>query len=403
MREAQTLQTHFLISLLAHVAYATLLVLTLGAGKPAGARGAEVEVAKTPQGGIQPQAVVDTAGRVHLLFFKGEPGKGDLFYAVWEPKAAGFSTPVQVNSQPGSAIATGTIRGGQLVLGKEGRVHVAWNGSMEAKPKNPIMGTPMLYSRSSLDRTAFEPQRNLMQRTFGLDGGGTVAADEQGNVFVLWHGKAVGAPDGEIGRRVWMARSSDQGATFAPEEPAGDDPTGACACCGTRALADRSGTLYMLYRAATAGVERDMTLLWSRDSGRTFQRAVLDPWKINACPMSSETMITGARGVIAAWETQGQVRLARLDPATGAASKPTSPPGAPGNRKHPALATNSRGETLLAWTEGTGWQRGGTLVWQLFDPSGQPQGAQGRLEAGVPTWGLPTALARPDGSFLIIH
>ena len=68
-----------------------------------------------------------------------------------------------------------------------------------------------------------------------------------------------------------VARSKDEGATFAPEEPALDRETGACGCCGTRALADRRGKVYPLYRAATEDVDRDMTLLTSDDRGEHFQ------------------------------------------------------------------------------------------------------------------------------------
>ena len=42
----------------------------------------------------------------------------------------------------------------------------------------------------------FEPQRNLMQETFALDGGGSVAADAEGNVYVAWHGSAKGSAKG---------------------------------------------------------------------------------------------------------------------------------------------------------------------------------------------------------------
>ncbi len=65
----------------------------------------------------------------------------------------------------------------------------------------------MFYSRLNDGGTAFEPERNLMTRTFGLDGGGTLAADTVGNVYVAWHGKIPGAADGEAGRQVWMAVS----------------------------------------------------------------------------------------------------------------------------------------------------------------------------------------------------
>jgi hypothetical protein len=45
-------------------------------------------------------------------------------------------------------------------------------------------GSPMLYSRLNDAHTAFEPERNVMTRTFGLDGGGTIAADPVGNVYI---------------------------------------------------------------------------------------------------------------------------------------------------------------------------------------------------------------------------
>ena len=34
---------------------------------------------RTPDGGIQPQAVMDEQGVIHLVYFKGDPARGDLF------------------------------------------------------------------------------------------------------------------------------------------------------------------------------------------------------------------------------------------------------------------------------------------------------------------------------------
>jgi hypothetical protein len=242
-----------------------------------------------------------------------------------------------------------------------------------------------------------------MQRTSALDGGGTVAADNQGNVYVSWHGRTEDAGPGESGRRMWVARSKDDGATFGPEEPAWDRPTGACGCCGTRALADRGGTIYLLYRAATEGVERDIYLLTSDDRAGHFRGVSIHPWKTSNCPMSSASLAETSSGVLAAWETQGEVYFCRVDPKTHEASAPIAPRGGRGDRKHPAVAANARGETILVWTEGTGWQKGGSLAWQVFDRSGRPIGPEGRIEGGVPVWSLATVVARPDGGFTIIH
>jgi hypothetical protein len=361
-----------------------------------------VAVIATPDGGIQPQAIADDAGVVHLIYFKGEPAGGDLFYVRRKPGTTEFSKPIRVNSQPGSAVATGTIRGGQLALGRDGRVHVAWNGSQKAAPPNPIKGSPMLYARLDKDRIAFEPQRNLMHRTFHLDGGGSIGADREGNVYVAWHAKSADAPEGEAGRRLWVARSQDDGTTFSDEGPAIETETGACGCCGTKALVDRRGTLYVLYRAAKRSVERDMMLAISRDNGAHFQAASLQPWPVSTCPMSSESLVDTPSGVLAAWETKGQIAYARVDPQSLVASRPTSPPGG-GNRKHPALAANADGETIVVWAEDTGWQRGGSLAWRIFDRSGRATREMGRVDDGIPVWSLPAVVALPDGNFVIIH
>src|SRR5688500_17917025 len=119
--------------------------------------------------------------------------------------------------------------------------------------------------------------------------------------------------------------------------------------------------------------------------------------------MRSEALVEGPKGVYAAWETQGQVKFARVEPGTARVGPPVSAPGAGRDRKHPTLAINAAGETVFAWTEGTGWQRGGALAWQLYDRTGKPTGLAGRVPGGIPVWGLAAAVARPDGGFMIIH
>jgi len=119
--------------------------------------------------------------------------------------------------------------------------------------------------------------------------------------------------------------------------------------------------------------------------------------------MSSEALVEGPNGVLAAWETEGQVKFARVDAEAVKLSTPVAAPGSRRDRKHPVLAVNARGETLLAWTEGTGWNRGGAVAWQRYDAGGRPVGETGRVEGGVPPWGLAAVAPRPDGGFLLVH
>jgi hypothetical protein len=119
--------------------------------------------------------------------------------------------------------------------------------------------------------------------------------------------------------------------------------------------------------------------------------------------MSSESLVEGPSAVLAGWETAGQVFFGKIDPATLKLSQPIPAPGAGQGRKHPALAVNTSGETLFVWTEGTGWERGGSLAWQVFDKNDRPTEEKGRVSGGVPVWGLATAVSRRDGGFTVIH
>jgi hypothetical protein len=363
-----------------------------------------VTVLRTPDGGLQPQTVLDSSGTLHLIYFKGEPAKGDVFYVRRAPGNEDFSAPIRVNSRPGSVIATGTIRGAHVAVGRHGRVHVAWMGSQTAEPKGPGGATPMLYARLNDAGTAFESQRNVMQFATGLDGGGSIAADREGNVYVAWHahGGAHGEKEGEADRRIWLARSTDDGRTFACETAAYDERTGACGCCGMRAFADGQGALYVLYRAATDFVHRDMYLLSSNDRGRNFRGLHLDQWKLDTCPMSSAAIAEVGGGVLAAWETAGQVYYSGFSQSPSGLVNPIPAPGEGNGRKHPAIAGNRAGKTILVWTEGMGWKKGGSLAWQVFDRNGKPSEEKGRADA-VPVWSLPSVVPSQEGGFTIIY
>jgi hypothetical protein len=377
-----------------------VLPLLLGTAADAAEPG-KVTSLRVPDQGIQPQVAVDGKGIVHLIYFRGEARNGDLFYVRSQDGGATFSRPLRVNSQPGSAIAVGNIRGAHLAIGKNGRVHVAWMGSSQSEPRGPSDKAPMLYTRLNDEGTAFEPQRNVIQAAAGLDGGGSVSADGAGNVYVAWHAPEPGTK-GEENRRVWVAHSKDEGKTFSREKSTAAEVTGVCGCCGMRAFSDRKGAVYLLYRSAADQVNRDTYLLVSKDQGSSFQSINLHQWNIATCPMSSFTLTETSAGVLAAWETSGQVYYARIDPATGKRSESVAAPGAGKGRKHPVVAGNDRGETILVWTEGMGWNRGGSVAWQVFGRDGKPTADKGRVD-GVPTWSLVAVFARPDGSFTVIY
>jgi len=358
-----------------------------------------IQLLRTPNSGIQPQTVVDSSGTVHMIYFKGDAKAGDIEYVRRAAGSAEFSAPLRVNSIPQSAIAIGTVRGPQLAVGRNGRAYAIWFG-----PATKIVGhddsMPVFFTRLNDLRSGFEPQRNLVHFATGTDGGLSVAADQKGNVYAVWH--ATGDTPGEDHRRVYLERSSDDGKTFSLELPVSPAALGACGCCGMKASVDSRGVLSILFRAAGRSIHRDMTLLTSRDKGETFQARTMSSWELNACPMSSASLTESAGKSFAAWEKAGQVYFSPLDEKLDELSPASLPSNEQMLRKHPAIAANQRGEVLLAWTEGTGWAKGGSVAWQLFDATGKPLGAHGTA-AGLAVWGLPSVFADETGNFTVVY
>jgi hypothetical protein len=355
-----------------------------------------VEIVATPDGGIQPQALVDPTGAIHLIYFKGEPGGGDLYYVRRKSADAGFSAPIRVNSEAGSAMATGSVRGGRIALGRNGWIHVAWNGS-KAIERNGLRETPMWYARLSPDARAFETQRAIGSRTKNLDGGGSVAADSNGHVYVVWH--AAGIREGEPHRTIYVSASADDGIRFAPES-AFTNQGGACGCCGLATLVDSRARLQVLYRAAGNGIHRDAMWMTLGPQGASAP-VRLQPWELPACPMTTFALAAAPDGIVAAWETALQIYSATLD-AEGRQIGPVTPMAGTGVRKHPSVAINAAGDRLIAWTEDTAWARGGTLAWELRNRNGD-RVASASNAGVVPVWGLVSAIARPDHGFVILH
>jgi len=79
-----------------------LLLLALSANLAAGQH---VKLIATPDDGIQPRAAVDSKGAVHLIYFKGDPKGGDIFYVSPRTRREKVFQTMAVNTQPHTAMA----------------------------------------------------------------------------------------------------------------------------------------------------------------------------------------------------------------------------------------------------------------------------------------------------------
>jgi hypothetical protein len=116
--------------------------------------------------------------------------------------------------------------------------------------------------------------------------------------------------------------------------------------------------------------------------------------------MTSMSFVQRARDVAGAWETQGQVYWTPINGGGIGAIRPA--PGTGEKRKHPRLAVNQRGETILTWTEGTSFSKGGSIAWQVYDADGKPMGDRGTAP-GLPAFSYAAVFARPSGEFLVLY
>jgi hypothetical protein len=78
----------------------------------------------------------------------------------------------------------------------------------------------------------------------------------------------------------------------------------------------------------------------------------------------------------------------------------TAASGNPQQRKHPRLALSQQqgGQPLVTWVEGTGWEKGGALAWEL---PGSPA-TSARVD-GVRPWTFAAVFGEPDGSYTILY
>ena len=277
--------------LVASAAVLATLAGTAGwSAEPAG----RVTVLETPGGGIQPQAAIDPEGAIHLIYFQGEPGGGDVFYARAEPGQTGFSEPVRVNSQPGSAIATGTIRGARS----------PWAGAAGSTSPGTARGRPGPRTRSGArpcstrGRTPADRVRAPAQPDADDLPASTAAARSRPTARGTSTSPGTAGPRPPRRGRKGGGSSWPGRRTTARRSPPRSPPwprDRRLRLLRDAGLADSRGNVYFLYRAATDNVGRDMTLLTSRDGGGHFEGTTLHPWRLFACPMSSESLAEGAR------------------------------------------------------------------------------------------------------------
>jgi hypothetical protein len=175
------------------------------------AKATDVIAVRAPQAAEVPEVVLDSKGILHMTYGQGGPGDG--YYAQSRDGGKTFTKPVRLNRSP-DTVTTGMERGPKVVVGKDGAIHVVWLGYYKK-------GGGVWHTRGIDGGQTFEAERNLTEVKPTWDNA-TVAADQDGNVFVFWTGQWPGLPNEDpnspVASPIIMARSTDNGESFGKSE-----------------------------------------------------------------------------------------------------------------------------------------------------------------------------------------
>jgi hypothetical protein len=185
-----------------------------------------------------------------------------------------WSEAVRLNEVPGDCLdGDATVEGAVPAVGPEGQVYVAWAGPagivfdrsidgggtwlatdvpVTDVPGGWTFNVPGIYRCNGLPVTDCDRSRG----------------PHRGRVYINWSDQRNGAADTDV----WLARSTDQGATWSPPVRVNDDPPGRHQFFTWMAVDDWSGFVWVVFydRREHAGSQTDVYLALSRDGGETF-------------------------------------------------------------------------------------------------------------------------------------
>jgi hypothetical protein len=239
----------------------------------------------------------------------------------------------------------------------------------------------------------------------GVDGV-TMTTDGTGHAAAFWHVAA--PPQSEIPQATWlhMARSSDNGMSFAHDERVRivNHSGLACSMCMMRARAGSDGSMYLAFRSAEGNI-RDFYVLKGRGGENRFVavRVNDDNWLLKECPMCGPELTLGPEGrLLCAFMSRHRVYWSVSDAHAVSFQRHVKTPGNEHDEIYPTAIANGRGEVLFVWQVGPMSTTGtATVHWACYGPDGQFNGRQGILGATA-SGTKATAFAGSDGVFYIV-
>jgi BNR repeat-like domain len=255
---------------------------------------------KVPPGVHEPQAAVDARGRVFVVY--ATPSLVSI--SVSSDLGATFGEPVAVGRIGKMAVG---MRRGPRVAATPSAVIVSAIGGVVGDGHD---GDLVAWRSTTSGVSWLAPVRVSTYPGSAREGLHAMCAGPNGELACAWLDVRSGKTE------IYAAASSDEGASFAPEELVYHSPEGSvCECCHPSVAVDAHGALYVMFRNQLDGA-RDMYITESKDHGKTFSKAHklgTGTWKLAACPMDGGALAIAPAGhVMSIWRREQDVYSADI-------------------------------------------------------------------------------------------
>lgn len=243
--------------------------------------------------GKQPALTADAAGNLHVVFGRGD----EIFYTVSKKGKLSFAKPLKIGEQ--KKLALGASRGPQIISTKDYLVVAAADHT----------GKILVYRLKHGASRWSEPVNLLRGDSTAKEGFIALSAGRENQVYAAWL-------DLRLRKRnnIFSARSSDGGKTWSENKRVYESPGGGvCPCCRPAIAADENGNVYVMFRNELEGA-RDLYLARSRDGGKSFaavQKLGAGTWMLDRCPMDGGAVSMDGKGNVGTvWRRENTVYYA---------------------------------------------------------------------------------------------
>lgn len=322
---------------------------------------------------------------VHLLAVVGENDGARLALFNSQNGGDSFDPPVRVSEQGKEVTSSGEDSPAFFVTQDD--MFAAWNE-----------GSELRFARSLSWGGSFEKPIKITDKIgSSFSGYPSIGVAPNRDVYVVWLDTRERQDDSDDNYAVYLARSTDHGATFGKNIRVAIK---VCPCCRPTVSFGPNGEVLVIWRHVYPGPIHDMTVAISTDNGATFsppQRIAEDNWKINGCPDSGPAVARTGRRVYVAWLTEANPQISGVRLSWSDDGGKTWAPAIMGSQStvdanYPAFTVGDDGNAVLVFQGRDPHQRAGWSPFAIYTVRIGPAG-----EVGPPVMlpGLTSSAMRP--------